>query len=240
MGLRYKEHQTNCGPLHARPARIQSSRPARVAFYAALFLAMPAFLAAQSRPPTQVADSSALKPPAGARVALVVFSNMQCPACAHTWPLLRKAAATYHIPIVDHEVQIPSHNWAEQAALNALWFDAKSPAIGDAYRDTIFANQTSIYSPVMLRQVTDSFARSHNLQMPFALDPQGRLNAALQGHYNLANRTGVRQTPTIFIVASGGNATPFTEVLDQSQLYQLIDRALAQTRDAARPRTVHK
>ncbi len=181
----------------------------------------------------QVRDASALKPPAGARVALVVFSNLQCPACASAYPVLRKAAATYHIPLVDHDVLIPSHNWSQQGALNARWFDAKSPALGDEYRAAVFANQASIYSPVVLRQFTERFARSHNLQFPFAVDPQGRLQAEVQADNNLSDRTGIHQTPTIFIVTSGGGAAPYRQVVQMDQLYQMIDQTLAATRAAA-------
>jgi protein-disulfide isomerase len=199
----------------------------------ALLVAAPAFLHAQSRPPTQVLDASALKPPAGARVAIVVFSNMQCPACASSNPLLRKAEATYHIPLVHYEVLIPSHNWSQQAAVNERWFETRSKALGDEYRDAVFASQPSIYNPAVLSQFTDKFARSHNVQLPFSLDPQGKLLAAVQADNALAGRTGIRQTPTIFIVTSGGKGAPFVEVVDQSKLYQLIDQALSNTRGAA-------
>lgn len=198
----------------------------------------PASGIAQSRTPMQVMDSSALKPPAGARVAIVMFSNLQCPACASAYPVVRKAAATYHIPLVDHDVLIPSHNWSQQAALNARWFDLKSPALGADYRSAVFANQASIYSPLVLRQFTDRFARSHNLQLPFALDPQGKLQAAVDADNNLSNRTGIHQTPTIFIVTSGGHAAPYAQVLQTDQLYQMIDQALAATR--SEPAAAHR
>lgn len=224
----------------AHDARSSRRRAIFAVFGVALALLVPAVAPAQGRAPTQISDASALRPPAGARVALVVFSNMQCPACAHTWPLLRKAAATYHIPLVDHEVQISSHNWSDQAALYAHWFDAKSAATGAEYRDAIFANQASIYSPVMLRQFTENFARTHGSQMPFALDPQGKLQAALQADYNISTRTGIHMTPTIFVVTSGGKGASFTEVLEENKLYQLIDQAIASTRQSVAVRPSHK
>jgi protein-disulfide isomerase len=220
--------------------RVMSSSLGRLFASLALAFVVVSGALAQGHAPTQVLNASALQPPAGARVAIIVFSNLQCPACAHTWPLLRKAAATYHIPLVDYEVEISSHNWSDQAALNALWFASKNPAVGDAYRDAVFANQASIYSPVMLRQFTDNFARSHNLQVPFSLDPQGKLQSALQAEYNLSTRTGIHSTPTIFIVTSGGKGAPFAEVLDQDKLYQMIDQALASTRQAAPARPARK
>jgi len=141
---------------------------------------------------------------------------------------------------MDHELQIPSHNWSDQAALYARWFDSKSAALGAEYRDAVFASQASIYSPVMLRLFTDEFARSHNQQMPFALDPQGKLQAALQADYNISTRTGIHMTPTIFVVTSGGKGASFTEVLEEDKLYQLIDQAIASTRQSTSARPAHK
>ena len=207
---------------------------------AVLLSLAPAIASAQSRAPMQVTDSSALKPPAGARVAIVLFSNLQCPACASAYPVLRKAAATYHIPLVDHDVLIPSHNWSQQGALYARWFDLKNPDLGADYRGAVFANQASIYSPLVLRQFTERFSSSHNLQFPFSVDPQGKLQAAVDADNNLSNRTGIHQTPTIFIVTSGGRATPYTQVLQIDQLYQQIDQALAATRSEPPASNRHK
>jgi protein-disulfide isomerase len=47
---------------------------------------------------THVLDTSALHPPAGARVAIVEFADMECPACAHANPTIREAVAKYKIP----------------------------------------------------------------------------------------------------------------------------------------------
>lgn len=210
------------------PATRLRLRPSVLALgFALAALAAPLALHAQARPPMQVQNPAALRPPAGARVAIVAFANMQCPACASANPILRKAANTYHIPLVHHDVDIPSHNWAQQAAINARWFDTKTPGLGDAYRDQVFASQISIYSPLILNQFTQKFAAAHGLQLPFALDPQGRLQSALQADYALSNRTGVRQTPTIFVVSAGGRGAPYTEVTDLNTLYQVIDQALA-------------
>lgn len=219
---------------------IRHIRSAAALLLAAAVSLAPAASVAQSSTPMQVMDSSALKPPAGARVAIVLFSNLQCPACATAYPVLRKAAATYHIPLIDHDVLIPSHNWSQQAALNAHWFDLKTPSLGAEYRDAVFANQASIYSPLVLRQFTDRFARSHNLQFPFAVDPQGKLQAAVDADNNLSNRTGIHQTPTIFIVTSGGRAARYTQVLELSKLYQMIDQALSATRSEAPAAHRHK
>jgi protein-disulfide isomerase len=63
------------------------------------------------------------------------------------------------------------------------------------------------------------------------LDPQGKLAAQVQADNDLAKRTGITKTPTIFIVTQGGKGAPFIEVANpQTQLYTDIDRALADTK----------
>ena len=114
---------------------------------------------AQFAPPapgTQVHDPAALKPPAGARVAVVEFEDMECPDCARANPLLREAAAKYNIPWVRHDFPLPFHPWSMQAAVNARWFDTKSKKLGDEYRDAVFAAQLSLgEDPNLLRQFTE-------------------------------------------------------------------------------------
>ena len=102
---------------------------------------------ARRLPGTQVHDPAALRPPAGARVAIVEFEDMECPDCGRANPLLKEAAANYHIPWIRHDFPLPFHAWSFNAAVNARFFDTKSKAIGDEYRDEVFANQLSITSP---------------------------------------------------------------------------------------------
>jgi protein-disulfide isomerase len=211
---------------------------------AALFLGLAALLVAagvhaQFAVPsagTQVLDTTALHPPAGARVAIVEFADMECPACARANPVVREAAAKYKIPWVRHDFIIPYHTWSPTAALNARWFDSRSKALGDEYRDEVFASQSSIYNPDQLRQFTQKFADGHKIQLPFAMDPQGKLAEAIKADSDLGRRTGITQTPTIFIVTSNSKGPPFIEVQHpDTQLFQVIDRALADTAAPAKP-----
>jgi protein-disulfide isomerase len=183
---------------------------------------------------TQVHDATALHPPVGARVAIVEFSDFECPACAHANPTLMAAAAQYKIPWVRHDFLIPYHQWSPQAAVNARWLDInKSKAVGDEYRNQVFANQASIYNLGALRQFTETFAKSHGVTLPFAIDPQGKLLAEVQADTALGTRTGVQHTPTIFIVTANSKGAPFIEVeRPDSDLYQVIDQALIDTTPA--------
>jgi protein-disulfide isomerase len=217
--------------IFARHAQIHRFHTCLLPVLAALLLFAPA--ARSQRQPTQVLDSSALHPPAGSRVAIVEFDDLECPACAAANPLLMQAAAKYGIPWIRHDFLIPGHPWSPQAAINARWFDEKSKHLGDDYRNYIFANQTSIETRDELQQFTQRFASAHSVALPFAIDPQGRLAAAVQADCQLALKTGATQTPTIFIVTSGSKGAPFIEVLDpQTQLFTTIDQALADTRPA--------
>ncbi len=200
----------------------------------ALFIAA-AGARAQFVPPspgTQVHDPAALKPPAGARVALVEFEDLECPDCGRANPLLNEAVAKYKIPLVRHDFPLPMHNWSFNAAVNARFFDTKSKALGDEYRDQVFANQPSIVSPDALRQFTEKFAAGHHVALPFAIDPQGKLAALVKADYALGQRIGIEHTPTIWVVTANSKGAPFVEVVDRSKLYQLIDQALADTASA--------
>jgi protein-disulfide isomerase len=187
---------------------------------------------------TQVHDASALKPPAGARVAIIEFEDMECPDCARANPLLKQAAANYKIPWVRHDFPLPMHAWSFNAAVNARWFDAaKGKAVGDEYRDQVFASQISIVGVDGLRQFTERFAQSHGIALPFAMDPQGKLTADVKADYALGQRVGIEHTPTIWVVTANSKGAPFVEVVDRSKLYQMIDQAIADTASAVKPAT---
>jgi protein-disulfide isomerase len=213
-------------------------RLAAVAFLVAAVSAHAQFGAPQAG--THVKDASALKPPAGARAAIVEFADMECASCASANPLVKEAVAKYKIPWMRHDFLIPSHIWSTNAAINARWFDSKNKALGNEYRDQVFANQSSIYNLEMLSEFTQGFAKNHGVSLPFSLDPQGKLRAEVQADNELGKRTGIWQTPTIFIVTSTAKGTAYVEVTDRSRLFQYIDQALASTRSAAVARSAHR
>ena len=178
---------------------------------------------------TQVHDAAVLIPPAGARVAIIEFEDMECPDCANANPLLREASAKYNIPWVRHDFPLSFHVWSFQAAVNARWFDTKSKKLGDEYRDAVFASQPSITTLDVLRQFTEKFAADRKIALPFALDPQGKLTAQVKADYALGQRVGIEHTPTIWVATRQSKGAPFVEVVDRTKLFQLIDQALADT-----------
>ncbi len=206
------------------------------------FAAMAPALHAQAAPHTQVHDATALKPPAGARVAIVEFDDMECPDCARANPLLKEASEKYHIPWVRHDFPLSMHVWSFQAAVDARWFDTKSKKIGDEFRDAVFANQASIATQADLRAFAENFAQQHGIGFPFVVDPLGKLAAEVKADYALGQRIGIEHTPTIWVVTNRTSGVPFVEVVDRSRLYQIIDEALAETSNegpATKPHAHH-
>lgn len=176
-------------------------------------------------PATVVHNAQALRPPAGARVALIEFEDLECPDCARANPVLKEAAEKYHIPWVRHDFPLPQHIWSFEAAVDARWFDTKGKKLGNAFRDAVFASQPSIQSEADLQAFARKFAAAHGLALPFAVDPQGRLTAQVKADDALGKSIGVQHTPTIWVVTNKTSGTPFIEVLDRSRLFAMIESA---------------
>jgi protein-disulfide isomerase len=178
-------------------------------------------------------DQSALRPPKGASVAIVVFEDLQCPDCARAAPLVEEAGRTYKIPVVRHDFPLPQHNWSKDAAIMARWFDTKSPKLGNEFRDRVFAEQATITTPEQFKAFAEKFAAEKKMTIPFAVDPQGKLTALVDADKALGTRIGIQHTPTIYVVSNTRTGTPFVEVVDRTQLYSLIDEMKAGASPAA-------
>ena len=169
------------------------------------------------------ADKSALRPPPGAQVAIVVFEDLQCPDCKRAAPLLEEAARAYKIPLVRHDFPLPKHNWSFDAAVFARFFDTKSKKVGDEFRDYIFQNQEQVTRET-LRRYAEEFAAERKIDLPFVIDPRGELERKVKADYALGQAIGIQHTPTIYVVSNKTSGTPFVEVVDRRELYALIDK----------------
>jgi|ERR1700746_2926154 protein-disulfide isomerase len=166
-------------------------------------------------------DTSALRPPKGAQIALVVFEDLQCPKCRQDARLVKQAAETYKIPVVHHDFPLPMHNWSYEAAILARYFDSQSKQLGEEFREYIFQHQPEI-TPQTLRAFAERFANDHRTALPFVVDPQGKLAAEVNADRDLGKRVGIEHTPTIYVVSAKSQKS-FVEVKDTSQLFQMID-----------------
>lgn len=167
-------------------------------------------------------DSAALRPPKGASVALIVFEDLECPDCARAAPLVAEAARTYKIPVVIHDFPLPKHPWAFDAAVLARYFDSQSKKLGSEFREQAFQHQAEI-TLENLRAFADKFAAEHKVDLPFVVDPQGKLAAEVKADRDLGIRIGINHTPTIYVVSNKTQGKPFVEVVDRSQLFQMIE-----------------
>jgi protein-disulfide isomerase len=170
-------------------------------------------------------DTSMLKPPAGAKVAIIEFQDLECPACAHAFPIVHSAAAHYGIPLIAHDFPLQMHIWSFDAAVWARYLQDKvNPKVADDYRGAVFAAQAGIASKDDMLNFTRKFFQSHNLQMPFVADPTGQLKKEVVADRTLGEKLGVQHTPTIIVCTQ----RDWVHVTDVSLLYQTIDQALAE------------
>ncbi len=193
---------------------------------------------------TQFKDTSALKPPAGQKIAIVEWEDLECPACAHAFPIVHVAASHYHIPIVRYDWPLQMHIWSRQAAYIARYIQDKlSPQLAEEYRREVFASQYQIASKDDLQKFTQKFFQTNGKQYPFVLDPTGQFAKEVGADEALALKANLNHTPTIVVVTNN----KWIEVTDVSALYTAIDQAEASVAHeapaaAAKPaaRTTHR
>ena len=177
------------------------------------------------------ADTSVLKPPAGAKVAIVEFLDLQCPDCANANPLIEEASKTYNIPVVRYDFPLPKHNWSYNAAVIAKYFDSQSKSLGAAWRAYCFENQPAV-TPENLRSYAEKFAAANKTALPFFVDPDGKFAAEVKADFATGQRVGIEHTPTIYVVSSKTHGKPFVEVVDRSQLFSIIDQMKSEAGDS--------
>ena len=180
-----------------------------------------------SMPPNQVSpfkDTSMLKPPAGAKVAIIEFEDLECPACAKAFPIVHEAVNHYHIPLEERDFPLRMHVWSHEAAIYARYMkDTISPELAMDYRRQVFASQFRISSKDDMNNFTKQFLASKGKQFPFVVDPTGQFAREVQADADLGDRLGLNETPTIVVVSSKG----WIQVKDVMQLYAAIDQAQA-------------
>jgi protein-disulfide isomerase len=175
-------------------------------------------------------DTSILKPPVGAKVAVFEFEDLECPACAHAYPLVRAALDRYHIPLVRRDYPWSFHVWSFDAAVTARYIeDNLSPRLAEMFRGDVFLNQARIASKDDLTAFTRAWFQSHGRAMPFVMDASGACRNEVESDRALGNRLGVHSTPCIIVVTE----KKWIPVADVRQLDRVIEMAFAQTAAAA-------
>jgi protein-disulfide isomerase len=180
-----------------------------------------------SVPPNQVShfsDTSMLKPPAGAKVAIIEWEDLECPYCAHAFPFVHIAINHYKIPLVRYDFHIPSHAWSHEGALYARYLEDKvSPEVATQFRRQLFASQMKIANKDDLNRFTKEFFAAHGKELPAVWDPTGQLEREVNEGDVLGHRLNSRMyTPTIIVVTP----TEWIEVKDVEDLNEAIEKAM--------------
>jgi protein-disulfide isomerase len=158
---------------------------------------------------------SPVRGPADAPITIVEFSDYQCPFCARTEPLVKDALATYPTQarlIYKHFPLTSMHPQALPAALAAA--AAQQQGKFWEMHEKLFANQRAL-APEQIKQ----YAREIGLDVPrFEADMQSEaVKDMVQQDIQLAQRVGVRGTPTIFVngkVLQNRSLEGFKQVID--------------------------
>jgi protein-disulfide isomerase len=205
-------------------------------FTAALFIslagavALPAQTAVPAGTGDPFKDTSMLKPPAGVKVAVIEWEDLECPACAHAFPIVHDAINKYKIPLIRRDFLIPNHIWSREAAIYARYLQDKvSPSTAEEYRREVFATQYQIASKDDLHNFTVKFFQAAKQPMPFVLDPTKQFEKEVEAERDLGSKLGLVHTPTLIVATQKS----WVQVTDVSDLYSVIDAALAQTGGAA-------
>jgi protein-disulfide isomerase len=187
----------------------------------------PGQLPEMAPPPETFKDTSMLRAPAGAKVAIYEFDDLECPVCARAVPIIDQTVAHYKIPLIHRDYPLTEiHVWSFDAAVTARYLQDKvSPGVADEFRRDIFAHQAEIGNKDDLDRFTKGWFAAHGQAMPFAMD--SRCTDEVKADRALGDRIGVGRhgTPCIFVVTQHG----WTLVPDVNQLSEAVDAALAQS-----------
>jgi protein-disulfide isomerase len=164
-----------------------------------------------------------LKPPAGAKAAIVIFEDLQCPDCARAHPLVHDVAKATGVPIVRHDFPLPRHDWSYKAAIIARYFDSKSEKLGEAWRMYCYTHQEEI-TPDNLMERAQKFGQANGAPLPFAIDPDGKLEAKVKADFRLGQKIGIQHTPTIWVVGNAKTGDPFIEVVDREHMTEMVEQ----------------
>ena len=212
-------------------------------FLLAIGFTAPATLAQFIGPATHddFRDTTILRPPAGSKVAILVFEDLGCPGCARAHPIELQAAEQFHVPLMRHDFPIPAHIWTFEGAVYARYLQDKvGTKLAGEFRTDVFHDQMAIAGKDDLHRYVQRWFQKHGQKLPFVIDPTGALNAEVQADLDLGKRLNVTHTPTIVVVTRNNYQVVCgtDELLDPTQLVPILRAAIKQTTTA--PAARHK
>jgi hypothetical protein len=189
-------------------------------------------------------DTTILRPPDGTKVAMIVFEDLGCPACARAHPYEMETVAKTHVKLLRYDFPLPAHIWTFDGAVFARYIQEKiSPKLADQFRTDVFASQQMIGSKEDLYQFAAQWLKTHGHTMPSQIDPTGALAKEVQADVDLGKRLNVEFTPTVVVVTRNQyQAVCGTRdgANDPAQILPIVEAAMAQTGSASKPARILK
>jgi protein-disulfide isomerase len=178
-------------------------------------------------------DTSVLRPPAGSKVAIIVFEDLGCPACAKAHPFEIEAVRQTHVTLLRYDFPIESHVWTFAGAVCARYIqDTLGPQLAEEFRSTVFKSQSMISSEDDIREFTSKWLLKRGKKMPAVLDPGGKLAKEVTADRELGLKLNVEWTPTVVIVTKNNYQVVCGTkdgANDPSQILAVVKGAIAQT-----------
>lgn len=184
-------------------------------------------------------DTTILRPPAGSKVAVIVFEDLGCPACARAHPLEIQATQEAHVPLVRYDFPLEAHIWTFEGAVDARYIQHTLGAkLAGDFRSDVFVSQRMIMNKDDLHEFTADWLKKHGQKMPAVIDPNGTLAKEVNADLDLGKRLNLEFTPTVVVVTrneyqvvcgtrDGAN--------DPTQILPVVKAALAKTTAASAP-----
>lgn len=163
-----------------------------------------------------------------ARVALVEFSDFECPFCQRFHGTMQQVLQEYpndviwvyrHFPLTEihsnaQQAAVASECIAEAGGNDAFW----------TYTDKVFENQSRLGVDLYQEIARDL---GLNIQQFNACLDSGKFDERVSGDVADATGAGGRGTPYNVVVTRNGEMFPFSGALPYDQVKAIIDRAIA-------------
>jgi protein-disulfide isomerase len=134
---------------------------------------------------------------AAAAVTVIMFTDLQCPACARTHPVLKQVLAEYgdkvrfvvrDFPLVSiHKDAFPAALAANAARRQGKFFE---------YAEILYRNQDALGKPALTKYAAQLGLNAKQFELDFS---DARTAAEVRKDMTDARRHGVNSTPTIFV-----------------------------------------
>ena len=146
-------------------------------------------------------DTTVLRPPVGSKVALIVFEDLGCPACARAHPIEMDVVKQTHVTLLRYDFPLAQHIWTFEGAVCARYIQETVGAqAADEFRSSVFKQQSMISSVDDIHRFLSSWLLKHGRRMPAKIDPTGKLAKAVTADRDLGTRLNVEWTPTVVVV----------------------------------------